>query len=72
MGNKNIRMIGCIDTCYQCPDRKLGCHGICVKYIDAKRKADQIKQKRMEAIRERSSDIDTSRRIQKLQKEGRL
>lgn len=28
--------------CYQCPDRQLGCHGTCEKYLEYKRTMQEI------------------------------
>lgn len=39
------------NPCYECPDRHYKCHSECDKYIEAKRRHAEIKQK-MEAGKE--------------------
>jgi hypothetical protein len=31
--------------CYKCQDRHVGCHGTCEKYLEAKKKHDEYKNK---------------------------
>lgn len=38
-------MINRIDCCRTCTDRTVGCHATCVRYIEAVRKGNQLKQK---------------------------
>jgi hypothetical protein len=44
-----------INCCYNCPDRKLGCHGYCEKYISAKESHEIIIERMREDNRLRKS-----------------
>ena len=57
-------MIIQISVCYKCPDRKLGCHAICEKYIAECEKSNKIREKIIEE-RKRRDDIYNYRRRQK-------
>ena len=35
--------------CYNCPDRAVGCHGKCESYLAYKAKANEVRDKRIEA-----------------------
>ena len=57
-------MIIQIRVCYKCPDRKLGCHTTCDKYIAEFRKNREIHEKYM-AEKEHLKDIYNYRRHRK-------
>ncbi|MBO5969291.1 MAG: hypothetical protein J6S14_12425 [Clostridia bacterium] len=38
--------------CKDCPDRKLGCHSICEKYIEYTKFREELRRKRQEAYRQ--------------------
>lgn len=60
-------------TCYQCPDRYVGCHSNCQPYIDYKKIIDNRKIK-IDAEKNKYKDADafTSTVINKQRRKGKI
>ena len=37
--------MGISSVCYQCPDRKVGCHAWCERYIEESKKRSEMREK---------------------------
>ena len=58
-----------ITACYECPDRKLGCHGSCQKYQEEKKAKEEMRQTAL-GLKHGCKDADDYeiRRTNKIQK----
>ena len=58
-------------TCYQCPDRFVGCHAKCQPYIDQKKIIDDRNEKILkEKLKHRDADAFTGSVIDRTKKRG--
>lgn len=48
--------------CKDCPDRVLGCHDTCIKYISYRKELDEFKEKERKRRKEEAIDVRHSRR----------
>ena len=62
-------MTGMKSVCYQCPDRAVGCHGTCKKYLEAKAAHEQARAAKLaDALEHQDAEGVKRRSIAKIKR----
>ena len=64
-------MVMKIDTCRDCPDRRVGCHGVCERYREARRALDEANERTAAARAGMYGVIDSRRNNRAFRKNRR-